>query len=195
MGTISTEIDSLIDGVIGREGNYSNHPADRGGPTRWGITEVVARAHGYSGDMRVFPRDRAVEVYRQVYWFAPGFHAVSLRLPLLGSMLFEIGVNMGVSVAGTFLQRVLNVFNQNAAHYPDLVVDGRIGAMSLHALDQLLQRRGAEGQQAIINAVECLWGARYIEISESRPANEAFTYGWFRRMIEWARSHAPGAKR
>lgn len=29
------DIDSLIDEVIGREGGYANHPADRGGPTRW----------------------------------------------------------------------------------------------------------------------------------------------------------------
>ncbi len=40
------DVDSLIDEVIGREGGYSNHPADRGGPTRWGVTEKVARAHG-----------------------------------------------------------------------------------------------------------------------------------------------------
>ena len=42
-------IDTLIDGVIGREGGYSNHPADKGGPTRWGVTEAVARANGYRG--------------------------------------------------------------------------------------------------------------------------------------------------
>ena len=30
------DVDNLIDGVIGREGGYSNHPADRGGATRWG---------------------------------------------------------------------------------------------------------------------------------------------------------------
>lgn len=36
--------DVLIDAVIDREGRYVNHPADRGGPTCWGITEAVARA-------------------------------------------------------------------------------------------------------------------------------------------------------
>ena len=38
------QIDSLIDEVIDREGGYVNHPADKGGPTRWGVTEAVARA-------------------------------------------------------------------------------------------------------------------------------------------------------
>ena len=37
-------IDALIDAVIDREGGYVNHPADRGVPTRWGVTEAVARA-------------------------------------------------------------------------------------------------------------------------------------------------------
>lgn len=61
-------IDQLIDDVIAREGGYTNHPADRGGPTRWGITQAVARAHGFAGDMRVFPRDEAAAIYRRVYW-------------------------------------------------------------------------------------------------------------------------------
>ena len=50
-----TNIDELIDDVIEREGGYVNHPADRGGPTNWGITEAVARRQGYVGDMRALP--------------------------------------------------------------------------------------------------------------------------------------------
>ena len=45
-------IDEFIDDVIAREGGYVDHPADRGGPTRWGITEAVARRSGYLDDMR-----------------------------------------------------------------------------------------------------------------------------------------------
>ena len=49
------DIDQLIDELIAREGGYTNHPADRGGPTRYGITEAVARAHGYDGPMALLP--------------------------------------------------------------------------------------------------------------------------------------------
>ena len=52
------EVDALIDGLIEREGGYVNHPADKGGPTCFGITEAVARAHGYAGAMRSLPRCR-----------------------------------------------------------------------------------------------------------------------------------------
>lgn len=31
-------VDEMIDAIIRREGGYVNHPADRGGPTRYGIT-------------------------------------------------------------------------------------------------------------------------------------------------------------
>jgi lysozyme family protein len=49
--TEGTDEGDLIDALIDREGGYVNHPADRGGPTRYGITEAVARAHGYAGAM------------------------------------------------------------------------------------------------------------------------------------------------
>src|SRR3546814_14159705 len=57
------DADALIDAVIDREGRYVNHPADRGGPTCWGITEAVARAEGHVGAMRDLPRDMAAPIY------------------------------------------------------------------------------------------------------------------------------------
>ena len=50
-------IDALIDALIEREGGYVHHPADKGGATCFGVTEAVARANGYVGDMRFLPRE------------------------------------------------------------------------------------------------------------------------------------------
>ncbi len=47
--------DKTIEGILGKEGGYVDHPSDKGGPTRWGITQTTARAHGYTGDMRNLP--------------------------------------------------------------------------------------------------------------------------------------------
>lgn len=188
--TSSDTIIALIDDLIGREGGYVNHSADRGGPTRWGITEQVARAHGYRGDMRILDRDLAAVIYRAAYWIDPGFDAVSMRYPAVAEELFDIGVNMGVSVAGTFLQRCLNVMNQNGAHYADMTVDSRIGRMSLLALDAYRQRRGEEGGERLLEAIRSLRGARYIDICEARPAQEAFAYGWFGRMVDMLKARS-----
>ncbi|MCD9731087.1 hypothetical protein LVT16_28205, partial [Klebsiella pneumoniae] len=51
--------DQTIEGILGKEGGYIDHPSDKGGPTRWGITQTTARAHGYTGDMRNLPRETA----------------------------------------------------------------------------------------------------------------------------------------
>lgn len=176
-------IDQLIDDVIAREGGYSDHPADRGGPTRWGITERVARAHGYSGEMRVFPRAEAAAIYRRLYWLRPRFDQVARRAPALAAELFDTGANMGPAVAARFLQRALNGLNRNARDYPDMTVDGAIGPVTLAALAAFLDLRGANGERVLLKAVEALQGERYLALAESRPANEAFLYGWLANRI------------
>jgi len=101
------DVDELIDELIEREGGYISHPADKGGPTRFGITEAVARAHGYRGAMAGLPRDEAVAIYRRLYWLRPRFDQVAERAPRLAVELFDTGANMGPGVAATFLQRAL----------------------------------------------------------------------------------------
>ena len=175
-------IDDLIDAVIDREGGYSNHPADRGGATRWGITERVARANGYIGDMRAFPRDRAVALYRRLYWERPAFAQVADRAPQTAAELFDTGVNMGAATAASFLQRALNALNRGASDYPDIPVDGAVGPRTLAALDRFLAgRRG--GDAVLVKAIEALQGERYLSLAEARPANEAFLYGWLANRI------------
>ena len=71
--------DRLIEELIEREGGYVNHPSDKGGPTRFGITEPVARAHGYSGPMALLPRDEAAAIYRRLYWLRPRFDEIAKR--------------------------------------------------------------------------------------------------------------------
>ena len=172
------DLDSAIDGVIAREGDYTDNPADRGGPTRFGITQGTARANGYAGDMRALPRSLAATIYRRLYWTAPGFDRIATRSPDLATSLFDTAVNMGAAVAIGFLQRALNALNRGAADYPDMALDGRIGPATIAALDAFLARRGAGGAAVLIKAVEALKGERYLSIAEARPADEAFVYGW-----------------
>jgi lysozyme family protein len=176
-------IEALIDEVIEREGGYVHHPADRGGPTRWGITQSVARAHGYAGEMRLLPRARAAAIYQADYWERPCFDAVAMRAEELAGELFDTGVNMGPATAVRFLQRALNALNRGAGDYPDIAVDGRIGSATLGALDGYLAVRGHAGERVLLTAIEALQGERYIALAEARPGNEAFLYGWLANRI------------
>lgn len=177
------DIDMLIDKVISLEGEYSDHPADRGGPTRWGVTEAVARAHGYAGDMRHFPREQATAIYKRKYWHRPGFDRIALLAPLIAAELFDTGINMGTATAAGFLQRALNALNRNKRDFQDIAVDRMIGGETVMALDAFLRKRGRKGEAVLLKAIEALQGARYIKLAENRPANEAFLYGWLANRI------------
>lgn len=176
-------IDILIDDVIAVEGDYSNHPADRGGPTRWGVTEAVARRHGYAGDMRHFPYAEAAAIYKRNYWRKPGFDKISIQAPQLAEELFDTGINMGPAIAAGFLQRALNALNRNSRDFDDIATDRKIGPQTLGALEQFLKKRGDGGETVLLKAVEALQGERYIKLAEQRPANEAFLYGWLANRI------------
>lgn len=176
-------IDILIDNVIAIEGDYSNHPADRGGPTRWGVTEAVARTHGYAGDMRHFPRSEAAAIYKRKYWHRPGFDKIAKLAPQLAEELFDTGINMGPGIAIGFLQRSLTALNRNGRDFQDIAVDREIGGQTLRALKAYLNKRSANGEVVLLKAVEALQGARYIKLAEKRSANEAFLYGWLANRI------------
>jgi lysozyme family protein len=176
-------IDQLIDEVIGREGGYSSHPADRGGATRWGVTKAVARAHGYRGDMRSFPREEAVEVYRRIYWIKPGFDQVAMRAPKIATELFDTGVNMGPGTATGFLKRALNALNRGEVDYDDIGTTPIIDAATLTALDAFMAKRKPNGEAVLLKALEALQGERYVRLAETRPVNEAFLYGWLANRV------------
>ncbi len=176
-------IATLIDQLIAREGGFVDHPADRGGATRWGITVAVARANGYHGAIRAMPRTVAAAIYESVYWRTPGIDRVATRAPRLAAELFDTGVNMGTGVAIGFLQRALNALNRGAADYADLPVDHAIGPRTLAALDAFLAQRGRAGEGVLVKAVDALQGERYLSLAERRPQNEAFLYGWLAERI------------
>ena len=177
------DISALIDEVIAREGGYSNHPADRGGPTNFGITQAVARANGFMGDMRALPRSVAEAIYRRLYWEKPGYAFVAELAPAVAEELFDTAVNMGPGTASGFLQRALNALNRNGQDYADLKVDRSVGARTLGALGIFLKLRGKAGEKVLLKALEALQGERYLALAESRPANEAFLYGWLANRI------------
>jgi lysozyme family protein len=178
------DVEGLIDALIDREGGYVDHPADKGGPTCFGITQAVARANGYAGPMRQLPRSEAAEIYRRLYWLRPRLDDVAKRSLRIAGELFDTGVNMGPAVAVTFLQRALTALNRGGKDYPDLTPDGRIGTTTLNALDTFMSIRGRNsGETVLLRALEALQGERYLRLAERRPANEAFLYAWLANRI------------
>lgn len=177
-----SKVDEIIDGVIGREGYYSNHPSDRGGETMWGITVAVARANGYAGPMRDMPREVAKAIYKKRYVMDPGFGAVLALSEPIAEELVDTGVNMGPFWASVFLQKALNALNMQGKHYADINEDGDVGQGTLNALKAYLAKRGTEGVTVMVKALNAQQGARYLDLTK-RPKNEDFVYGWLRTRL------------
>lgn len=176
-------IDRMIHDLIEREGDFVAHPADKGGPTRWGITKSVARRFGYTDRMEQLPREVAAAIYRRQYWQLPGFDKVAQTAPKLAEELFDTGVNMGTATAIGFLQRALNALNRNGLDYGDIAVDRKIGVATLQALSEFFHRRGAPAEMVLTKAIDALQGAHYVRLAEARPSQEAFLYGWLANRI------------
>lgn len=167
-----------INAIIAVEKGYVNNPADRGGPTNWGITEKVARINGYTGDMKDMPREVAEKIYKMRYIINPGFHRIALASEKVAEEVIDTGVNMGPATSATILQRLLNAFNANGSKYADIFVDGNIGPASIAALQSFLKWRGAEGEAVLLKALNHIQGSRYLDIAEANKSQEAFFYGW-----------------
>jgi lysozyme family protein len=162
MGREPLQVDSIVnfdqafDALIGVEGDYSNNSNDPGGETRWGVTRKVAIQEGYTGDMRVFPRETAKDIYQRLYW-------TPLRADELPDgiryTVFDGAVNSGVSQAVKWLQAALGVAQ-----------DGVIGPATIAAANAAGPLLGA-----VINAER-------LQFMTDLPQWAAFGRGWARRI-------------
>lgn len=107
---------------------YTNHPRDKGGPTKYGIT--LARLSDVRGrevsasEVENLTREEAAQILKRFYWDPLQCD----RMPIaLAAMTYNAGVNSGPVRGAKFLQRALN--NQGAG----LDVDGDIGPLTLTA--------------------------------------------------------------
>ena len=115
--------ESAVNKLLGLEGGYSDHFADNGGKTMYGITEAKARRVGYRGDMRELPLDLAKQIYKRDYWDV----VKADELPAaVRYVVFDAAVNSGTGQSSKWLQRACGV-----------VDDGVIGPKTVAAANAL----------------------------------------------------------
>jgi lysozyme family protein len=145
--------------LLGHEGDFSDHAADPGGKTRFGITEAVARQAGYTGDMRALPVDLAKRIYLDSYWRP--VRADDLP-PGVRYIVFDGAVNSGPAQSALWLQRALGV-----------TADGVIGPRTLAAAY-------AKDAQQLKTAIL----AQRLRFMTSLTNWPAFSRGWARRIAD-----------
>jgi len=112
----------LIEGILTREGGYVNDSSDSGGETNWGITIAVARQYKYIGEMIDLPKEKAFNIYSDMYWDVVKADKMLSLSERVTEEVVDTGVNMGPPRAVRFLQRCLNVLNLQGKHYADWLI-------------------------------------------------------------------------
>jgi len=171
----------IINDIIIVEGGYVDDPSDSGGETNFGITIDVARKFGFLGQMKNLPRETAFDIYSKMYWDSVRADDLSHISEQITEEVVDTAVNMGVSRASKFLQRSLNVLNNNGKLYSEMVVDGSIGPMTILRLNEYAARRDVS---TLVKMLNCLQGAFYIDLAERREKDERFIYGWFKNRVK-----------
>lgn len=172
-------ISAMINGILDREKGYVNHPSDPGGATNWGITQRVARANGYMGDMRALPQPVAREIYYREYIVKPGFLAIAEIDVHVAEEVIDSGVNAGQARAGLWFQQALNVLNRRGADYADIGEDGKIGKASIGAFQALRRRRGElVARRLMLKALNGLQFMHYFKLADGGTKFEDFMVGW-----------------
>lgn len=171
--TCSVAAAAIIAGVCAVEGGFVNNRNDPGGATNHGITEPVARARGYAGDMRDLPQSFATGVYYADYIVKPGFAPFVELSPAVAEELVDSAVNTGPDHPSRWLQTALLVLGQPIA------VDGKVGPGTVNAYKALVKQRGpVVACQLIVKSLDGQQAAYYLQISQSNPKLQEFTAGW-----------------
>lgn len=175
-----------------REGGakFTNHPADRGGPTKYGVTaETLGRFRrlgraATADEVRALTEDEADRLYTALFWVGPGYASIEPISDVIAEELLDTGVNMGTGVPGPWLQRTLNGLNRRGRDYADIGVDGKIGPATRRALEGLIRARGRDAaERVVLRLLNGLQAARYLDLCERRAPNEEFMFGWLENRV------------
>ena len=155
--------------VLEHEGGYSNHIADAGGETKYGIS---SRAHP-DVDIAGLTRAKAEHIYRRHYWDAnPRLR--DLTSQALATKVFDLIVNMNAAHAIKILQ---NAVNQLSGAKDAVVPDGKLGPRTVQQANRL-------DPDDLLAAVRELAAAHYRGIVKRRPGQRGLLRGWLRRAYD-----------
>lgn len=175
------DFDKAIPDILAHEGGdrYTNRPHDRGGPTKYGITQrtlAASRGHPVTPDeVKALTEPEARVIYRAWYW--EKCWCDQIQNQIVATKIFDIAVNLGVMRRGEdaaeILQQAINLCTR-----PDRVrVDGWIGAETIAGVNECDPIR-------LLGALCLLQRDYYLELITHDPTQEENRAGWLARA-DW----------
>lgn len=166
-----TPFNAAMSHILNVEGRkYTNHPADKGGPTKFGITLNTLKAWRGSAtakDVENLTEDEATQIYKARYWDKMNLGFVSNQKVAMA--LMDQGVNRGYKTAIIMAQVMMNSQSRT-----NLAVDGVLGPKTANAI-QLLN------EEFFVR--EYIQAAQhgYVDIVKRKPDQMVFLSGWMNR--------------
>jgi lysozyme family protein len=106
---MAVSVRHIIKEIIRREGGYVNHPNDRGGPTKYGVTHKTLsrylKREASIEDVKHMTEETAYEIYERDYYEGPRIN--TLPAPLR-SIVTDASVLYGPRRAIKFVQQIVN---------------------------------------------------------------------------------------
>ncbi|MFD0998683.1 glycoside hydrolase family 108 protein [Ohtaekwangia kribbensis] len=157
--------------VLRLEGGYVNHPADKGGPTKYGVILSTWKEHGYdkdkdgdidAEDIRLLSEDDAKYIAKKVFW--DFFQGDFILNQSIAEFIVDWGYNSGRVTVAKKLQKLLNIS-----------ADGLIGVQSLNAIN-------CADQQNLFDSLKAARRVFIDNIVAQRPDQLVFHKGWVNRI-------------
>lgn len=171
-------VGQLIDALIEDEGGYVNHPDDRGGATKFGITLNTLGLHRgrevSEADVEYLTRAEAVDIYEEMYIW----DGLMLFPKELIQAVFTATVMSGKKTAVRLFQASVNELLEGWA--PELLVDGLFGPNTKHYVLHLFGGKEYELQTLFIDNMV----RNFVRIVLSNPTQVAFLKGWVNRVLK-----------
>ena len=171
-------VDQMIDNILRREGGFVDNPSDRGGPTKFGITQKTLSVYlgraALRSEVESLSDDVAREIYERNYYYAPRIDSLPESIQ---PFIFDCAVNHGIRRAIKFIQSVCN----QAGYSPALSVDGAMGPNTRKAAEWAEKEMGELFLKALIEERKNF----YLLIVQERPSQQVFLNGWMNRVKEF----------
>lgn len=172
----------ILDATIRREGGFVNDPADKGGPTKYGITAKTLGAWRRLGrdataaEVEALELHEAHAIYRDWYVETPGFVPAKVPSEALRVLLIDFGINSGPERAVRWLQRVLG-----------LTPTGRLDFGTRAALADAYTGRRIGDRPALDVVADALVAARLymVDRTTDAPSQKRFEEGLENRALEF----------
>lgn len=163
-------LEQSLEWLLEEEGGFSNHPADTGGVTMYGVTHATYASWRKAlkrpqQSVKKITQEEAFALYKAMYWDEAGCD----KLPWpISYMVFDAAVNSGPSRSTKWLQTALRT-----------KPDGVIGPKTLALLSQVMD----DDPGVLVYRLTDVRLQFLVTLIRSKPSQMAFLLGWMRRLI------------